>query len=108
MFDDKEKGRILIQEFAGDMFAMNNKCSHLGLPLQGKTPLFSAECTNKGEIVCAAHGTMFKLTDGNVSGEWCPKVPVLPIIGKPMAGEPKKAEVYKVTVSESGEIILEL
>mgnify|MGYP002629792550 CR=1 FL=1 len=53
MFDDKEKGRILIQEFAGDMFAMNNKCSHLGLPLQGKTPLFSAECTNKGEIVCA-------------------------------------------------------
>lgn len=51
----------------------------------------------------------FDLKTGAALGEWCPKVPTLPIIGKPMAGEPKPAEVYPVSVDEnSGEIVLEL
>ena len=118
----------------GELYAINNKCPHLGLPLQGKTPLLSATCTKNGGVVCSVHGsgtcicisfsirillikhhfiliktTEFDLKTGAALGEWCPKVPTLPVIGKPMAGEPKPAEVYPVSVDEnSGEIVLEL
>lgn len=34
---------MLIVEDAGSVYAMSNKCSHLGLPLQGKTAMFTAE-----------------------------------------------------------------
>lgn len=30
-------------EDAGEVYALSNKCSHLGLPLQGKTALLQAE-----------------------------------------------------------------
>ena len=134
VFESDTKGRILIQEFMGELYAINNKCPHLGLPLQGKTPLLSATCTKNGGVVCSVHGsgtlfcisfsihillikhhfiliktTEFDLKTGAALGEWCPKVPTLPVIGKPMAGEPKPAEVYPVSVDEnSGEIVLEL
>lgn len=35
--------RILIVEDAGNVYAVSNKCSHLGLPLQGKTAMFTAQ-----------------------------------------------------------------
>ena len=35
-------GKVLLQEFANDVYAVSNKCPHLGLSLQGKTPLLSA------------------------------------------------------------------
>ena len=135
VFESDAKGRILIQEFMGELYAINNKCPHLGLPLQGKTPLLSATCTKNGGVVCSVHGsgtlfcisfsihillikhhfiiliktTEFDLKTGANVGEWCPKVPTLPVIGKPMAGEPKPAEVYPVSVDEnSGEIVLEV
>jgi nitrite reductase/ring-hydroxylating ferredoxin subunit len=109
VFESDTKGRILIQEFMGELYVINNKCPHLGLPLQGKTPLLSATCTKNGGVVCSVHGSEFDLKTGAALGEWCPKVPTLPVIGKPMAGEPKPAEVYPVSVDEnSGEIVLEL
>ena len=30
--------KILVQEFMGDVYAVSNKCSHLGLPLQAPGP----------------------------------------------------------------------
>ena len=109
VYEDDAKGRILLQEFMGDVYAINNKCPHLGLPLQGKTPLLSATCSKRGGVVCPVHGSEFDLKTGEALGEWCPKVPTLPFVGKPMAGEPKNAEVYPVAIDEStGEIVLEL
>ena len=63
--------RILVAEFAGDVFAVSNKCSHLGLPLVGKTALLQGQVKDKC-IVCPAHGTAFDLASGDVKGEWCP------------------------------------
>ena len=63
----------------------------------------------KHHLIIVIKTTEFDLKTGANVGEWCPKVPTLPVIGKPMAGEPKPAEVYPVSVDEnSGEIVLEL
>ena len=63
----------------------------------------------KHHLIILIKTTEFDLKTGANVGEWCPKVPTLPVIGKPMAGEPKPAEVYPVSVDEnSGEIVLEL
>jgi hypothetical protein len=58
VFESDTKGRILIQEFMGELYAINNKCPHLGLPLQEKTPLLSATCTKNGGVVCSVHGSV--------------------------------------------------
>jgi hypothetical protein len=34
--------RVLLVEDGGEIYAVSNKCSHLGLPLQGKTAMFTA------------------------------------------------------------------
>jgi nitrite reductase/ring-hydroxylating ferredoxin subunit len=69
--------RILIAEFAGDVFAVSNKCSHLGLPLVGKTALLQGQVKDKC-IICPAHGSAFDLATGEVQGEWCPSERSLP------------------------------
>ena len=48
--------KVLLLDVDGDIRAVSNKCSHLGLPLQGK--ILSAEVKN-GCVTCAAHGTAF-------------------------------------------------
>ena len=35
-------GPVLLQEFMGDVYAVSNACPHMGLSMQGKTPLLSA------------------------------------------------------------------
>eukprot|EP00899_Mesostigma_viride_P022738 jgi/Mesvir1/3649/Mv14944-RA.1 len=62
--------KILIQQYQGQVYAVSNKCSHLGLPLQGR--IMSAEVTPEGCVVCGAHKTAFDLKTGEVKGEWCP------------------------------------
>ena len=104
VYDDDAKGRILIQEFAGEVFAINNACPHMGLPLEGKTPLLSATCTDRGGVACPVHGSEFDLKTGEPIGEWCPKLPTLPVVGKPMAGDKKRAETYPVSILDDGEI----
>jgi nitrite reductase/ring-hydroxylating ferredoxin subunit len=39
-------------------------------------------------IVCPAHGTYFDLASGEVKGEWCPKLPNLPLVGKGPSQKP--------------------
>jgi len=36
-------GAVLLQEFMGDVYAVSNACPHMGLSMQGKTPLLSAK-----------------------------------------------------------------
>ncbi|KAI8473706.1 MAG: Rieske [2Fe-2S] iron-sulfur domain-containing protein, partial [Monoraphidium minutum] len=93
--------RVLIVEDAGEVFAVSNKCSHLGLPLQGKTALFTATIKDKC-VVCPAHNTAFELASGEVKGEWCPKFPNLPLVGK--LGDKKPLPTFKVRVSDGGDV----
>ena len=125
------------------MFAVSNKCTHLGLPLVGKTALLqgkvrvpvwvlctSALCFSNASpippymvhalrvfhnkppacleqvvdscIVCPAHNTAFDLKTGAVKGEWCPKFPTLPLVGK---GTPSKPlPTYPVRLGPAGEV----
>lgn len=91
-----------------DVYAVANKCPHLGLSMQGKTPLLSAEVRDDGCIVCPAHKSAFKLTTGEPVGEWCPSLPTLPFVGKPLEGTPTKIPVFAVQVTESGDIQLDV
>ena len=101
-------GKILIQEFMDDVYAVSNKCPHLGLSMQGKTALLSAEMRDDGCIVCPAHKSAFKLDTGEPQGEWCPGLPTLPVVGKPLEGEPAPLPVYEVRVTEGGTIEIDL
>ena len=94
-------GKVLLQEFMGDVYAVSNKCPHLGLSMQGKTELLSAKVNDDCSIVCPAHGSTFDMKTGAAKGEWCPNLPTLPVVGKPFAGEPKGIATYAVTVDES-------
>ena len=46
----------------------------------------------------------FDIKTGEPKGEWCPGMPSLPLVGKPMTGEPESIPVYEVKVSEAGDI----
>lgn len=75
---DLGSGKILLALDGGEVRAVSNKCTHLGLPLVGKTALLQGE-VGGGCVTCSAHGSKFSLTDGAPVGEWCPKLPNLPI-----------------------------
>ncbi|KAL4424709.1 hypothetical protein ABPG77_000052 [Micractinium sp. CCAP 211/92] len=94
--------RILLAAVDGSVKAVSNKCSHLGLPLVGKTPVFQAEVAN-GCVTCPAHGTKFDLSTGQPVGEWCPKMPNLPLVGK-IGDTPKPLPTFEARIAESGEI----
>ena len=55
-----------------------------------------------GCVVCPAHGTAFDLATGEVQGEWCPKMPDLPLVGKGPAKKP--LPVFECRVGEDGTI----
>ncbi|GIL56517.1 hypothetical protein Vafri_11858 [Volvox africanus] len=93
--------KVLLVELDSTVRAVSNKCSHLGLPLVGKTAMFQADIKDKC-VVCPAHGTYFDLETGAVKGEWCPKLPNLPLVGKGPAQKP--LPTFQVRVSDAGEI----
>ncbi|MDA9098855.1 Rieske (2Fe-2S) protein [bacterium] len=94
-------GKILIQEFMEELYAVSNKCPHLGLSMQGKTALLSADMRPDGCIVCPAHGSAFDLATGAPEGEWCPGLPTLPIVGKPLVGTPAPLPTYQVRLGQN-------
>ncbi|KAJ8908848.1 hypothetical protein NDN08_005552 [Rhodosorus marinus] len=96
-----DSGKVLIKEFAGDVFAMSNSCPHLNLPLEGK--ILKADYTSTGSIVCSAHKTAFNMKTGDVVGEWCPGMPKLPFVGKMKEENPLKVYPTKV---EDGSIFV--
>ena len=53
-------------------------------------------------IVCPAHGTFFDLKTGAVKGEWCPKLPNLPLVGKGPSEKP--LPTYPIRVDAAGNI----
>ncbi len=61
-------GPVLLQEFMGDVYAVSNACPHMGLSMQGKTPLLSAKVGGDCEIMCPAHRSTFSMKDGTPRG----------------------------------------
>ena len=50
--------KILVAKEGDAVYASSNKCSHLGISLQGKTALLDAKVSG-GCVTCSAHGTVF-------------------------------------------------
>ena len=94
-------GKILIQEFMNDLYAVSNKCPHLGLSMQGKTALERGPPRRRVHRV-PAHGSAFDLRTGTPEGEWCPGLPTLPLVGKPPGGNPEPLPTYDVRVGAGG------
>jgi len=90
--------RVLLAVVDDQVYAVSNKCSHLGLPLVGKTKMMQGQVKDKC-IVCPAHGTAFRLDNGQVEGAWCPSFPDLPLVGK-MTPE-KPLETYESRVGDA-------
>eukprot|EP00197_Chlamydomonas_leiostraca_P002797 CAMPEP_0202857066 /NCGR_PEP_ID=MMETSP1391-20130828/149_1 /ASSEMBLY_ACC=CAM_ASM_000867 /TAXON_ID=1034604 /ORGANISM="Chlamydomonas leiostraca, Strain SAG 11-49" /LENGTH=147 /DNA_ID=CAMNT_0049535823 /DNA_START=37 /DNA_END=480 /DNA_ORIENTATION=- len=99
--------RVLIaDDGTGAIHAVSNKCSHLGLPLVGKTALLQGKVADKC-IVCPAHGTAFDLATGEVKGKWCPSLPEAVSTGFGLT--PKKPlPTFQSRVTESGDIEVNL
>lgn len=93
--------RVLLAEAEGAVYAVSNKCSHLGLPIVGKTALFQGEVSGRC-VTCPAHGSKFDLATGEPVGEWCPKMPALPFVGK--MGDAKPLPTFQSRVNEAGAI----
>ncbi|PNH00119.1 hypothetical protein TSOC_014072 [Tetrabaena socialis] len=87
------------------LFQAEIKDNHLGLPLVGKTGLFQAEIKDKC-VICPAHGTYFDLKTGAVKGEWCPKLPNLPLVGKGPAQKPLPTFESRVTAAGEIEVLV--
>lgn len=95
--------KILVAESAGKIYAVANKCAHMGISLVGKTALLQGVVAD-GCITCPAHGSKFDLATGEPQGEWCPKMPNVPFVGQALKGEKKKQPTYESRVGEDGAI----
>jgi nitrite reductase/ring-hydroxylating ferredoxin subunit len=94
--------KVLLTVVDDAVYAVSNKCSHLGLPLVGKTAMMQGQVTG-GCIVCPAHGTAFDVKNGEVVGEWCPNMPNLPLVGK-MTKE-KPLPTFSTSLDENSGVI---
>ena len=98
-------GKILIQSFMGDVYAVSNRCPHLGLSMQGKTALLSAEMRDDGCIVCPR--AQERVQARTRASPWgvVPGPPSLPVVGKPLEGTPEPIPVFPVRVLEGSGVI---
>lgn len=83
---------ILLLNRAGQLYAIDNACPHLKLPLQ------KGKITENGEIVCPWHRSAFDLATGSVKA-WCTWPPLM---GKVMGAisQESAASVFPVRVEE--------
>ena len=78
----------------------------MGISLVGKTALLQGEVSG-GCITCPAHGTRFDLKTGEPQGEWCPKLPELPFVGK-VGNKRCSQPTFPVSVDESGAVSVDV
>ena len=86
------KQAILLLQHANQIYAMDNACPHLKLPLKG------GEITADGAIVCPWHHSAFDLQSGDVK-IWCPWPPGIgPVLGK--ISQPHALTIFPTRVQE--------
>lgn len=61
---------ILLVNHKGDIYAVDNRCPHMG------APLVEGEVTEEGTIICPRHHSEFELSTGDVKA-WSPWPPGL-------------------------------
>ncbi|WP_016951188.1 Rieske (2Fe-2S) protein [Anabaena sp. PCC 7108] len=90
--------KILLLNYENQLYAVENNCPHLKLPLK------SGKIEN-GAIVCSFHRSAFDLSSGEVQ-TWCPWPPG---VGKllSMVSEAKSLPVYPLRVEE-GNILVDV
>jgi len=60
---DLDGTQVLVYRDGGRIFAVGNRCTHQGAPLdRGSVRVLGSEAT----VTCPAHGSTFRLTDGAV------------------------------------------
>lgn len=90
---------LLLLNHAGKIYAINNICPHLKLPLK------KGKITADDAIVCPWHRSEFDLDTGNVK-TWCPWPPAVgKLLGKVSAE--KTLSVFPTRI-EDGQILVEL
>ncbi|CAD7699981.1 unnamed protein product [Ostreobium quekettii] len=92
--------KVFVQEFEGQLYCLSNVCTHLSLPLVGRTPILQGQIV-EGCMECPLHKTRFDLKTGEVKGEWAPTFPEIPFVGK---GDPKPLPTFSVRENEDGTI----
>jgi nitrite reductase/ring-hydroxylating ferredoxin subunit len=87
-----ENRSILLLHHSGQIYAIENACPHLKLPLQG------GKVTNDNEIVCPWHHSAFDLCNRDVK-DWSPWPPG---VGRVLAIVPKEKAlmVFPTRVAE--------
>ncbi|MDJ0573133.1 MAG: Rieske (2Fe-2S) protein [Pleurocapsa sp. MO_192.B19] len=94
----EEQSLLLLNE-SGNIYAINNICPHLKLPLK------KGKVTADGTIVCPWHRSEFDLETGEVKN-WCPFPPVVGnVLGK--ISTEKTLGVFPTRI-EDGQILVDL
>jgi nitrite reductase/ring-hydroxylating ferredoxin subunit len=94
-----EQRAILLVHHNNQIYAVENSCPHLRLPLQ------KGKITEDGAIICPFHRSAFDLSSGNVK-EWSPWPPGIgKVVG--MISKEKALSVFPTRVDE-GSIWVEL
>lgn len=85
--------KVLVMRHRGQLYAVNNSCPHMGLPLKG------GRLTEDGAIVCPFHRSAFDLATGDVK-LWSPWPPLAGrILG--LVSREQSLAVYPVKVEEN-------
>jgi len=93
------KQNILLLNHENQLYALNNTCPHLKLPLK------NGKITEDGAIVCPTHRSAFDLRTGEVK-EWCPWPPGISKVFA-LVSKQKLLSVFPVRVEE-GSIWIDL
>ena len=84
--------KVLVIRHQGQLYAVNNRCPHMGLPLRGGRP------TDDAAIVCPFHRSAFDLATGDVKA-WSPWPPLAGrVLG--FVSREKALATYPVKVEE--------
>jgi nitrite reductase/ring-hydroxylating ferredoxin subunit len=90
---------VLLLNHENQLYAVENNCPHLKLPLKG------GKITESGAIVCSFHHSAFDLKTGEVQ-DWCPFPPGIgKLLG--MVSQAKKLPVFPLRV-EDGNILIDV
>ena len=108
---DTHKGAVIVTNQGGQLYAVNAKCPHLGLPM--KTGDISPDANGAPILTCKFHNSKFNLEDGKCV-TWCSGVMGIPgteniagAMGKFGGKEKSPATVYPVEV-EGGQVYVQL
>lgn len=95
--------QILLVEHDDGVYAFSNRCAHMNLPIEGKTPFINAK-VEEGCLECPWHGSNFSLETGEPQGEWCPRMPPIPIMNKKLGNERSSQPKFDCRLQDDGTI----